>query len=215
MGGVVQKTNPAGKPLTIAEVKSFLRIDFNEDDIFLITQLTMVTDVVEKYLRSALVSREYELAIDSLPELEIPLREGTYVGAHMSYQRDYIDLPFSPVVSVESIKTFDDDDTETTVASSTYIVDTFRKPARVVLRNGNTWPNANREVNALIIRYTAGYGTASQIPEAIRLAMLQLIAYSYEHRGDQMETAAPAIPESVQTLLRPYQMMSLGNRLGV
>lgn len=213
MGGLVQTTNPSGKPLTITEVKSFLRIDFNEDDIFLIGQLTMVTDVVEKYLRSALISRTYELAVDKLPEREIPLREGLYVGPFMSYPLDYIDLPFSPVVSVSSIKTFDDQDNETVVNSAKYLVDTFRKPARVILRNGETWPNATREANALIITYTAGYGTASQVPEAIRLAMLQLIAYSYEHRGDQIEGAAPAIPESIQTLLRPYQMMNLGKRL--
>lgn len=214
MAGIKQVLAPTEDVLGIDEIKSFLRIDFTNDDQFLITQLKMVTNIIENYLNSALINRTYELALDRIPENELPIKEGVYTGAFISYPLDYISLPFSPVVSIESIKTFDDVDNETTVSSAKYILDNYRKPARVVLRNGETWPNATREVNTIIIRYIAGYGTGAQVPEAIRLAMLQLVAYTYENRGDQLSDM-PAMPEAVVTLLAPYKILGLSSKLGI
>jgi hypothetical protein len=215
MSGVITVTQPAEDVLTLDEIKAFLRIDFSEDDIFLISTLKMTQDFVEKYLNSSLVSRTLELALDRLPEYEMPLREGMYTGPYMSFVKDYISLPYSPVSSIVSIKTFDDADNETTVNQAVYILDSYRKPARVVLRNGQTWPNATREVNTVIIRYVAGYGGSTSVPEPIRLAMLQNIAFMYEHRGDA-EKDKPSMPEQMQVLLGPYRMLGFStSKLGV
>jgi len=216
MGGVVQITKPSEDVVSLEDVKNFLRIDFNDDDLFLISQIKMATNAAEKYLNSALVTRTLELSLDRLPEYEQNLREGLWTGPYMSFVKEYIDLPFSPVVSVTSIKTFNDNDDETTVPQSYYILDNYRKPARVVLRNGQTWPDATREVNSLIIRYEAGYGNASVVPEPIRLAILQMISYMYEHRGDQVNGQAPDMQQSTEALLQPYRIMSFSvSKLGV
>lgn len=216
MAGVKQITGPSEAVLTLDEVKGFLRIDFNEDDLFLISQIEMATNAAEKYLNSSLVTRTLELALDRLPEYEQNLREGLWTGPYMSFVKEYIDLPFSPVVSVTSIKTYNDNDNETTVPTSSYILDNYRKPARVVLRNGETWPDATREVNSLVIRYEAGYGNASTVPEPIRLAILQMVSYMYENRGDQVSGQAPDMQQSTEALLQPYRIMSFSvSKLGV
>lgn len=58
----------------------------------------------------------------------------------------------------------------------------------------------------VVIRYKAGYGdAASDVPQAIRQAILMLIAHLYEHRGDE----AVELPLTVKTLLQPYRVMQL------
>lgn len=58
----------------------------------------------------------------------------------------------------------------------------------------------------VVIRYRAGYGDAtSDVPQAIRQAILMLVAHLYEHRGDE----AVELPPMVKTLLQPYRVMQL------
>jgi uncharacterized phiE125 gp8 family phage protein len=109
------------------------------------------------------------------------------------------------VVSVSSISTFNDEDTETTFASSRYYLDNVREPSRIVLRNGETFPTALRVANAIKIVYVSGYTSPYAIPEPIRLGMLQHIAHLYEHRGDMY--SAQAYPPSMQKLYAPYVVM--------
>lgn len=65
-----------------------------------------------------------------------------------------------------------------------------------------------RAVNpdGLVIRYISGYGNnATDAPQAIRQAILMLVAHLYEHRGDD----AIEMPPTVKALLRPYRVMML------
>ena len=58
----------------------------------------------------------------------------------------------------------------------------------------------------LVIRYVSGYGsTAEDIPQAIRQAILMLVAHLYEHRGD----VAEEIPPMIKSLLQPFRVMLL------
>lgn len=58
----------------------------------------------------------------------------------------------------------------------------------------------------LVIRYTSGYGyNATNVPSAIRRAILMLVAHLYEHRGDDVVE----IPPIIKILLRPYRVMML------
>ncbi len=63
-----------------------------------------------------------------------------------------------------------------------------------------------RAVNpdGLVIRYISGYGSnATDIPQAIRQAILMLITHLYEHRGDEKVE----IPTTIKALLQPYRVM--------
>ena len=92
------------------------------------------------------------------------------------------------------------------MASSRYYVDNVREPARVVLRQGETFPTALRVANAIKVVYVTGYTSAYTVPEPIRMGMLQHIAYLYEHRGDMYEAAAP-LPPIIKTMYSPYVVM--------
>ena len=112
-----------------------------------------------------------------------------------------------PVVSISHIKTYDDNDTATTFASSKYYVDNARQPARVVLRTGETFPTALRVANAIEVKYVTGYASANAVPEPIKFAIYQVLTYLYEHRGDMYE-GKTSLPATATKLLAPYVVYS-------
>ena len=108
--------------------------------------------------------------------------------------------------------TITDQDTETTWSPTDYYADLIREPARVILRDGGSYPTDLRASNALKITYTAGYGTTTaSVPEPIRVAMLQYCAFLYEHRGDLEGNTMPQPPKVLTSLLQPYQIMRFGS----
>jgi hypothetical protein len=104
--------------------------------------------------------------------------------------------------------TITDQDVETVWPAKNYYVDTIREPARVILRDGGSYPTELRAANALKITFTVGYGTTTQsVPEPIRIAMMQYCAFMYEHRGDFERFPPPQPPKLLTQLLQPYQIM--------
>jgi uncharacterized phiE125 gp8 family phage protein len=63
-----------------------------------------------------------------------------------------------------------------------------------------------RAINAVAIAFTAGYGDAGDdVPAGYRQAILELIAFLYENRGE-----APAeLPLDVLALLAPFRLFHL------
>ena len=160
----------------------------------------------EEHMNRALMQQTITLSLDAVVDQDEPLHEGMRTAPDLNYYKNYLVLPKSPVQSVTSVKTYDYNDTATTMATTKYYVDTVREPARVVLRTGETFPTALRVANAIEVVYVAGYTSAYAVPEPIRLGMLQHIAYMYEHRGDMYE--AQAAPTHMKTLYAPYVIHS-------
>lgn len=203
MAGLQVTTAPTVEPLTLQEVKEYLRVEDSTDERVIRPFVETVRRLAEEHLGRALMTQTLTLFVDAYDELADPLWEGMRTGAYLNYYKNYINLPRTPVTSVTSVSTFDDSDTETTMASSRYYVDNVREPARVVLRQGETFPTALRVANAIKVVYVAGYTSAYAVPEPIRMGMLQHIAYLYEHRGDMYDAKSP-LPPAIKTLYSPY-----------
>tara|TARA_Y100000114_G_scaffold11686_1_gene9370 strand:- start:9729 stop:10385 length:657 start_codon:yes stop_codon:yes gene_type:complete len=203
MSGLQITTAPTQEPLSLQEVKEYLRVEDSTDERILRPFIETARRLCEEHTGRSLMTQTHSFFVDAYDELADPLFEGFRTGPYLNYYKDHIVLPTSPVVSVSSVSTFNDDDTETTMAASRYYVDNVREPARVVLRRGETFPTALRVANAIKIVYVAGYTSAFSVPEPIRMGMLQHIAYLYEHRGDMYEAQAP-MPPIVKKLYAPY-----------
>ena len=205
MSGIKITTQPTQEPVTLQEVKDYLRVEDNTDERVLRPFIETARRYAEEHLRRTLMSTTYTLFMDSLDEMEDPLWEGMRTGPYKNYYKNYICLPKSPVVSVTHLKTYDDSDNATTMAASKYYVDNAREPARLVLRTGETFPSALRVANAIEIEFVAGYSSPFSIPEPIRLGMLQHIAFMYEHRGENIDyLQARQFPLMVKSLYAPY-----------
>lgn len=100
------------------------------------------------------------------------------------------------------------------VAAERYDVDcSSGSPGRVMLREGFNWP-IHRNFASFIVEFKAGYGDAgSDVPEALKEGVLQLIAHLYENRGAQEGTPAARriqnLPAGVAVLLSSYKVYTL------
>ena len=206
MAGFKVTTEPTAEHLSLQEVKEYLRVDDATDERVVQPLIIAARQFAEQHMNRALMQQTITLSLDAVVDQDEPLHEGMRTAPDLNYYKNYLVLPKSPVQSVTSVKTYDDNDTATTMATTKYYVDTVREPARVVLRTGETFPTALRVANAIEVVYVAGYTSAYAVPEPIRLGMLQHIAYMYEHRGDMYE--AQAAPTHMKTLYAPYVIHS-------
>jgi len=209
MAGLSVHTAETAYAVTQAEIKAWNKIDSSDDDTVVALIERAVHNWAREYTSRSLTAVTYTLNIDAIYDTDIPIQEGTYIGIDQDINRRSILLPKSPVSSVTHIKYYDDSDSATTYATSNYYVDTVSVPARIVLRNGSSWPTGLRVANALEIRYIAGYGATTAVPYDIKSACLEYSAYLFEHRGDLLNGSRVLAPTSATQLLDPYRIKSL------
>jgi len=211
MAGLQVITAPSAQPLTLSETKSFLRVDTSDEDTLINALIQTARQFCEEYTGRALINTTFKLSLDGFVESQVPIKEGLYTAPYLTFFKRYIDLPRPPLVSITHIKTFDDEDTASTFASSKYHVDTARNPGRVVLKDGETWNTGLRTANAVEITYVAGYGSsASDVPDPIKQGMRQHITYLFEHRGD-VEPNLANFPMLAKQMYQPYRVLSFTN----
>ena len=210
MSGLTITTAPANEPLDAAETISYLRLDSGVDTTLVNNLIQAARFWVEDYTNRTLLTTTFTLSLDGIGYVDVPIKEGFHTGYSDTPRINYIELPKSPVQSVTHIKSYTDDNTASTLAASNYYSDLVREPARIVLRDGGSWPTDLRNANGIEVEYITGYGDSrGTIPEPIRVAMLEYISFLYEHRGDD-EGRALNPPMMITSLLQPYVIMRYG-----
>ena len=140
MRSVALVTGPTSEPLHIDYAKQHLRIDHTEEDVYVEGLIAAVRSECEAWRNECLVSQTWDLRLDGWPN-------------------DDIIIPRVPVASVSSITYVDTDGVTQTLATSYYTVDAYSRPARIALAYQQTWPTVRGVVNAITIRFVAGYVT--------------------------------------------------------
>lgn len=190
-GKLVLKTAPTSTVISLSEAKAFLRIDsdYDDDNTYITSLINVATQVVEEFTRRRLMTQTYNLFYDEFPP--------------------YIDLQVGDVASVTHIKYYDADNTLQTLAASSYDVDTKVRPGRIYQSETGDFPNTYERPNAVEVEFIVG-GTASNVPEPIKMAMYLIIGRYYENRQDVvMGTQVNELPLMVDHLLTPYRLLEL------
>jgi uncharacterized phiE125 gp8 family phage protein len=173
---LTQVTAPTVEPVTVEELKADRRVVVDDEDTLIASYLLSARRVIERVSGLALLEQTWELALDAFP------------CAHHENPRAAILLPKPPLRSVVSIKYTDADGTLQTLASSEYTVDTRAFPGSVCPAYGKAWPGIRSVPNAIVVQFTAGYGTtAEEVPETLRDAVRLEAGDRYEHREDQAD----------------------------
>tara|TARA_R100000388_G_C7220438_1_gene148642 strand:+ start:260 stop:922 length:663 start_codon:yes stop_codon:yes gene_type:complete len=216
MSGVTVNTAESADFISINEIKNQLRIsnsDSTHDTLLAVCQ-SAATELAKNYLQRSLINRTITLFLDNVPYMDdyLPDTEGITTGPYLTFRNREVRLPFSPLVSVSHVKTYDDDDTATTLATSKYYVDTAGDYGRVILRTGETWPDMLRVGNALEIKYVAGFGSSSSdIPTTIRQGGLVMAAHLFENPDLVSKGEGVAmIPSLVSALWNPHRLSRFG-----
>lgn len=182
---VVVITPPTEEPVTLTEAKLHMRVDHDEDDTLIAALVQGAREQVEAMSRRALVTQTLELRLAGWP------------GS------DAILLPRPPLATVTSVKYTDTDNVEQTFASSNYTAHTAPEPGGVWLRSGKGWPSASLAPGpSIAVRYTAGYGARTAVPQCYKQAILLLAAHWYEQREAVITTGQQpvTVPMAVEML---------------
>ena len=189
--GSVLVTAPAAEPVSAAE----LRLHLREDAANFPDAAVYVRDArqeIENITGLAFLPQTWRLALDRWPTGGEAwwdgVRDGSISDLYGGDARRSIELPKWPLASITSVTVYDEASNATVVnVASLFDVDAYRRPGRMTLKRGQTWPVALRASNAIEIVYVAGYPSAAAIPAPMQRAVKQLAGYLYAHRGDECE----------------------------
>lgn len=149
--------------MTLEEAKLHLRVDENEEDVYIAGLIATAREWCEGFQRRSYMPQTWELSLNQWPD------------------KPYIALPRPPLIEVESIKYTDHEGNETVLSAESYIVDNRSEPGKVVLAYGKSWPNVRlAPVNGIIVRYLAGY---TIVPDSFKQAIMLLIDHWYQNRS--------------------------------
>jgi uncharacterized phiE125 gp8 family phage protein len=187
--------DPAEEPVSLVEAKTHLRVDHVDEDALIGSLIVAARQHVEERSGRALTTQTWVYRADAFP-----------------WAADAIRLPRPPLRSVTSIEYVGGDGATVTWGAANYRVDHASEPARISPAHGASWPTPQEVTNAVTITYTAGYGTAVDVPEAIRQAMLLLIGHWYANReAVVIGTITKAMEFAVDALLAPYRIIHFGD----
>jgi uncharacterized phiE125 gp8 family phage protein len=204
----IEQTTPTREPLFVDDVRNYLRLDDDVEETLIVSLIVAARNWAENYTGRAFITRTVSQYLDGFIEVDNRLWEGWRTGPNTVNYQNFIELAAAPVISVTHVKYFTDDNTENTWAASNYHIDTIRTPSRIALRDGGSFPSDLRSVNGLKIVFEAGYGASPvNVPDAIKMAMMQYCTFMYEHRGDFERFPPPQPPKLLTQLLQPYQIM--------
>lgn len=179
------KTGPLNTPVTLAEIKESLIIDFTEDDALLTALIDAATRHTEEYLGTPLISQVWERYSNSFHNVGL----------------------MSNLISVDSVTYRDTSENLQTLTPATYTALIKREVGSLGLSQGYSWPSYSTRYEPITITFTTGYGAlASDVPTPIRLAIKLLVGHLYNNRSATDTLTIKEVPLAYQALLGPFKV---------
>ncbi|MGD9276245.1 MAG: head-tail connector protein [Candidatus Pacearchaeota archaeon] len=187
-------TPPATTPVTLAEVKEHLKLDPTDtsQDTYLTFLIKAATKFGEDYTRRIFINTGFRTYRDFF-ECCIKLRRSKLQSLDLY---EYL---------VDSLFT--------TVTSTLYYVTDEVDFSKIVLKNDQHYPiDIDEQLQAIKIEFTAGYGTSeTDVPDDIRLALLNHLAAVYENKGDcDQASIMKLLPATSNAIYQMYRIYDLG-----
>jgi uncharacterized phiE125 gp8 family phage protein len=183
-------TPPSVEPWTVAELKSFLRVEHGDDDSIIAALIAAARGHVEALTRRALLVQSWRFVLDAWPaDGRVTLRMG-------------------PLRSVIAARVYDHANNAATIDIETFVVDTA---AGVIASPCWALPAPGRSTAGVELDLQLGYGAdAADVPDPLRHAIRMLVAHWYENRGlAAAGTSVAVLPAGVGALIAPYRVLSL------
>tara|TARA_R110002153_G_scaffold120153_2_gene265364 strand:- start:150 stop:740 length:591 start_codon:yes stop_codon:yes gene_type:complete len=182
-------------PVTLAETKLHLKVDVNTDDNLISSLIVAATQISEEYTNRFFINTELTMTCTDWSDLSSLLKSNVV----FDYQTNTIKY-YAP----------NDSNNLTTLSNSTYNVLSEYEPAQVEIRENFSYPDIQKRNDAINITYTAGYGTAANVPNAIKQSILLTIGNWYSNRSSVViGRIATELPQSAKWLLDTYKVQVL------
>jgi len=151
---------PASYIITLDEARNHLQITHDEDNAMIDQLIATAQEYIEQTTRVLLTARNVTILSESLSE--------------------EIDLPFYPANSITSIKYYDENNTQQTMAASNYVLYSTR-PAKIKL---NSVPNLYDRPDAAQVIVNCGYSNSGDVPMNLKHGVKLLLTALYENRSE-------------------------------
>ena len=183
---IKRTSDPVVDAGAIAEARSWCGLGSDtSEDATLRLLIKACTQDVEDYLRLPLVNQAYRILAD---RDEVGMRPAD-ADAYASTFDLVLPLPLANVSAVSSVKAYDVDGVSTTLAGTDYALDARCDDAALYLNTG-VLPLPLRKTECLELAVTAGVGASStSVPAKFKALILRLVAFDFEHRGDDVNDA--------------------------
>jgi len=155
------------KPLTLQEVKDFLRVVESDDDAYINMLISVVANRFKQITKRSCMPITYEAYLDGF------------------CKKIFLEKP--QVASVTSVEYMDTDGNWNTVSTSDYETFLGDKQCYIEVNYGTTWPTGVMpRGDSVKITYVAGYLTADDIPAEAKEWMLVRLADMFENRQSEI-----------------------------
>lgn len=191
-------TPPPYEPLSFAEAQKYLNLDDDQvDDDDVVAEInafiSAAREWLESYTGTTLIRTSYEMQLDAWP--------GDGV----------LELPRSPLISVDSIGYVDGAGVTQTWDAANYDTDLYTVPGRIRLAYGGSWPSSGSfsyNMRPWRVRFTAGHAVGSPadedayreaVPAMSKLAMKVHVSGSHEGNLHEVLAACESIARPLRT----------------
>ena len=178
---------PSAEPVTIEELRDWLRLDDTAQDATLARLITAGRMALEQAIQRRIMIERWRLTLDAWPLARI------------------VPLPVSPVQAIAAVRVYDGNGQPQLLASEAYRLSHCGLMPRLKLEGEVPKPGIRE--SGIEIDMVAGYGaTPGDVPGPLRMALRLLVTRWHENRGD----ADPGpLPADVLALMAPYRRMRL------
>ncbi|MCU0817897.1 MAG: head-tail connector protein [Beijerinckiaceae bacterium] len=180
---------PQLEPVSLAEAKGWLRVEGSDEDSLIQALIIAARLMVESEIGLVLLAQNWRIVGDSWPACET------------------IPVPIGRVLAVTGGRVFAANGSPQAIPAGDFEI--IKGVERDAIRP-NTRPAPGRLRAGIEIDLRLGFGEfANQVPDPLRLAMRQLIAFWYDNRGDAT-IVERGLPAPVRALLKPFRRLRLG-----
>lgn len=171
-------TASATEPLTIEQASEHVRIDSNDDLVYLESLIGVAREYVEAVTGKVSTLATYKLVAPSWHSLINGDDNRLTIPARNIYS---IPVYRTPLVSVTSIKYYPPNtESQTTISASDYRVITTTEPGIIQFKESP--PSVEDRPDAIEIVFVAGYADSCNTPPGLKHAQKMLVAHWYEQR---------------------------------
>ena len=206
---------PTGAVITTAEAKEFLRVTHSAEDTMIDSMVNGAVEVAQNYMNRKILEYEYTLFMEDWNDVyvsnsyastyrDILTNETIYGGYYSKFTGlPQIILPF-PLASTTFIVKYTDVNRVSQVLTTSFNLFVYENQKGFLeLKDTETLPEVYPIASAIEITFTAGMARlASDVPDAIKQAILLILGKMYELREDSVSR----LPKASEYILDPYRI---------
>lgn len=166
-------TPPTAEPITLSELKTFLRVENTTEEPMLETFIASARIEAENETRRAIVRATYK--------------------AEFARFSPVLEIPRPPLKAVSSVEYVDAEGAVQTLDPSAYDVDDDAEPGRIIPLA--SWPRTAARPDAVRVEFDAGWD-ASDVPETLQVFTMMRATELYEFRVSIHAPEGRRLPEA-------------------